>query len=64
MRLTCQYSEPVDCDRPSGLWEVCLNDATLTCCDYGGHVCALHRCRCSKPLELPGDNPAIELGAD
>lgn len=28
----------------------CTAEAEYTCCDYGGAVCAEHRCRCSKPL--------------
>ena len=28
----------------------CRKKALYTCCDYGGAVCADHKCRCSKPL--------------
>lgn len=29
---------------------ICKKEAEFTCCDYGGSVCADHKCRCSKPL--------------
>lgn len=32
----------------------CEKEATYTCCDYGGAVCADHKCRCSKHLRPMG----------
>jgi len=30
----------------------CEAEAEYTCCNYGGAVCAAHRCRCSKLLTV------------
>lgn len=41
-----------DPDPEDKAW-ACKNEATHTCCDYGGKVCEKHKCRCSKPLPTP-----------
>ncbi len=49
----CGYSyfpDPwVDEDPNDKAWS-CQEEATFTCCDYGGKVCEKHKCRCSRPL--------------
>ncbi len=59
--MKCGWSE---LDMATRVFSRCVLEAKFTCCDYGGAVCYQHRCRCSKPLELEGENPAIELGTE
>jgi hypothetical protein len=43
-------------DDPEDKAWACKEEATHTCCDYGGVVCTDHKCRCSKPLVKPPNN--------
>jgi hypothetical protein len=46
--VKCQWfdTDPFEsCDRP----------AAFTCCQFGGHVCERHKCRCWVPLDSDDD---------
>lgn len=46
------FPDSFDPEPGDKVW-ACKNEATHTCCDYGGFVCEDHKCRCSKPLPRP-----------
>jgi hypothetical protein len=46
------FKDPWEDDPEDQHW-ACQEEATHTCCDYGGKVCIKHKCRCSKPLPSP-----------
>jgi len=50
-KLQCAYANlPLDPSDPEDKYWRCEAEADFTCCDFGGPVCAEHKCRCSKPL--------------